>query len=380
MRLFIASGIFHPDSGGPATYLYRLLPELQARGHEVRALAYGNAPTSGYPYPLTRIPFRRLPVRMAQYAQAYRQGIAWADLTYLNSLGLPRSGDSRTRRVMKVVGDYAWERCVNRGWIPPTEDIDGFQTRRYSPLVEWFKASRSREVRTMDRVIVPSDYLRRMVIGWGADPTRVQVIYNALDAGDYQSSRSRAEIRQQLGWSQTDHYLVTAARLTAWKGVDMLIDALAQVPEVRLIVAGDGPQFAALQSQAVDRGVADRIEFLGKVPHEKLALYMHAADYLALYSGYEGLSHTILEALYAGTPVIASARGGNPEIVRDGVNGLLVKHPDLEALIAALRQAFEGNTQPRLAANTRQGLDRFEWSALVEQTTAALTEVAGCTS
>lgn len=110
MRIFIASGIFHPDSGGPATYLYRLLPELQARGHEVRVLAYGNAPTAGYPYSLTRIPFQSLPIRLINYARAYRQGAAWADLIYLNSLGLPRSGDGHKPRVMKVVGDYAWER------------------------------------------------------------------------------------------------------------------------------------------------------------------------------------------------------------------------------------------------------------------------------
>ena len=59
---------------------------------------------------------------------------------------------------------------------------------------------------------------------------------------------------------------------------------------------------------------------------------MMAADGLALYSGYEGLSHTLLECLQLGTPVLASDKGGNPELVRDGVNGVLVPHVDLEAL------------------------------------------------
>ncbi len=381
MRLFVASGIFHPDSGGPATYLYRLLPELQAGGHEIRVLAYGNAPTDGYPYRVTRIPFDRLPIRLLKYALAYRRNAAWADLIYINSLGLPRSGDRNKPRVMKVVGDYAWERAVNRGWIAPTEDIDAFQKRQYNPLVNWLKASRSREVRSMDRVIVPSNYLRDVVIGWGADPARVQVIYNALDFPAYSGSGpSRAEARAAVGWSPDAHYLITAARLTAWKGVDYLIDALAQLPGIRLAVAGDGPQLAALRARADQRCVADRVEFLGKVSHERLALYMRAADYLVLYSGYEGLSHTILESLLAGTPVIASARGGNPEIVRDGVNGLLVKHPDLDALVAALHRAFEDDLPRKLAAHTSEGLEHFAWPALVNQTPAALTEVAGCTS
>jgi glycosyltransferase involved in cell wall biosynthesis len=375
MRIFVASGIFHPDSGGPATYLYRLLPELQARGHQVRALAYGNASTSGYPYPLQRIPFGGPPfARWAKFWWAYRRGAAWADLVYVNTLGLPRSGDRRAARVMKVVGDYAWERCVTRGWLPPDEDVDAFQTRRYAPHVEWYKSSRARAVQAMDRVIVPSQYLRQMVIGWGARPERVQVIYNALDEAPAAAALTRAEARAQLGWQQDGRYLLTAARLTAWKGVDHLIDALAQTPGVRLVVAGDGPELDALKARAVDRQVAERVAFLGKVPHERMSVLMRAADYLTLYSGYEGLSHTLLEALYAGTPVIASARGGNPEVVQDGVNGLLVAHPDLGALVGALRRAFEGDMQTRLASGTAAGLDRFDWARLVDQTEAALVE------
>ena len=375
MRISIASGIFHPDSGGPATYLYRLLPELQARGHEIRALAYGSGPIDSYPYSLTRVPYISLPIRLARYARAYRQGATWADLIYIHSLSLPRSNDNHKPRVMKVVGDYAWERAVNRGWIPPTEDIDIFQTRRYSPVVEWFKASRSREVRSMDRVIVPSEYLRKMVVGWGADPDRVQVIYNALEVKQYSGVMSKVEARDRLGWPQNGRYLVTAARLTAWKGVDYLIDALAQVPEITLAVAGEGPQLESLRKQATDRGVAERVVFLGKVPHDQLSGYMQAADYVALYSAYEGLSHTLLEALYGGTPVIASARGGNPEVVRDGINGLLVEHPNLGVLVSVLKRAFEGDTPERLAARTGEGLERFSWPSLVEQTVNSLEDI-----
>jgi glycosyltransferase involved in cell wall biosynthesis len=377
MRIFIASGIFHPDSGGPATYLYRLLPELLQRGHTVRVLTYGNAPTDGYPYPLRRIPFGREPLtRWLRYALAYRAESARADLVYVNTLGLPRSGDSGCPRLLKIVGDYAWERCVNRGWVAPDEDIDAFQTKRYPARVEAYKAARSREARTADQVIVPSEYLRRMVIGWGAVPERVHVIYNALDTDHYAVEASRESARVALNLPIGAKVLVTAARLTAWKGVDYLIDALPALPDVTLVIAGDGPELAALQQRAVQRGVADRARFLGKVPHEKMALLLRAADYLALYSGYEGLSHTILEALYAGTPVIASNRGGNPEVVRDGVNGLLVPHPDLPALIDGIRRAFADGTPARLAAGTSAGLDRFAWPALVEQTVSVITRTA----
>jgi len=375
MKIFIASGIFHPDSGGPATYLYRLLPELQARGHDIRALTYGNAPISGYPYPLMRIPFGGIPFsRWIKFAQAYRTHAEWSDLVYINTLGLPRNGKRPAcRHVMKVVGDYAWERCVNRGWIPATEDIDTFQTRKYSLPVEWYKRNRAREVQGMDLIIVPSDYLRRMVIGWGAAPDKVQVIYNALESEAYKIKSSRAEARASLGWQADGRYILTVARLTPWKGVDRTIDALTLAPDVTLVVAGDGPQLEVLKAHAAKRQVADRAIFLGKVKHEAIATYMRAADYFLLYSGYEGLSHVILEALYAGTPVIASNRGGNPEIVRDGVNGLLVKHPDFDALVAALNTAFEHDLPAKLAAGTSIGLERFDWPTLVNQTVEALT-------
>src|SRR5579863_9705331 len=116
MRIFIASGIFHPDSGGPATYLYRLLPELQTHGHSIRVLTFGDTTSheADYPYPLTRVSLKQgLLTRRREYLAAYRAGIEDADLIYINSLGLPRSGDRAYPRVLKVVGDLAWERAVN---------------------------------------------------------------------------------------------------------------------------------------------------------------------------------------------------------------------------------------------------------------------------
>lgn len=379
MRIFVASGIFHPDSGGPATYLYRLLPELQARGHTIRALTFsdGSPHSADYPYLLTRVSLKQpLLTRRREYLSAYRAGVANADLVYINSLGLPRGNDRHLPRVLKVVGDLAWERAVNRGWIPPTTDIDRFQHERFGPIVEWLKLSRSWEVRHVDRVIVPSQYLRRMVVGWGAPPDKVQVIYNALDADQYTPTVSREEARLQLDLSPTAPILLTAARLTAWKGINYLLDALAACPGYHLLIAGDGPQLAALQSHAERLGVTDRAHFLGKVPHEQLAIYMRAADYFVLYSGYEGLSHVILEALTAGTPVIASARGGNPELITDGVNGLLVPHPNAEALTEAFQHAFSPGVQAQLSEGVRQGLDRFNWQTLIEQTIGTLESVA----
>lgn len=374
-KLFIAAGIFHPESGGPATYLYEILPQLQKLGWDVRALTYGDAPTANYPYPLTRIPRRALPLRVAGYARAAWPLTRWADLIYVHTLDLPLI-PGYARRVLKVVGDQAWERSIRKGWIPPTENIDDFQTNDYGSAASAQKLARARQVRAMDAVIVPSQYLKRMVVGWGVPSDRVRVIYNALPAevASRQSPvTSREEARKILGLGD-EPILLTAARLTPWKGVDHLITALRDVKDVQLLVAGDGEMLEALKAQADQMGLSQRVTFLGKVSREKMPLYMRAADYLALYSGYEGLSHTLLESLREGTPIIASNKGGNPEVVYHGVNGLLVPYVDVEALTAALHEAFKPGKRETLASNTYVGMERFDFSNMVRQTDATLRE------
>ena len=374
-RLFVAAGIFHPESGGPATYLYELLPELQKRSWEPRVVTYGAGDTSIYPYPVTRIPRRPLPIRLAHYGVAAFPLLRWADLVYVHTLDLPLIG-GKARRVVKMVGDQAWERAIRQGWIPPTEDIDTFQTKDYSGVVTAQKAARARQMQAMDGVIVPSQYLKRMVAGWGVDEAKINVVYNALPphmlaAPTAGSELTQAEARQQLKLPDVPTVL-TAARLTAWKGIDHLISALQHIPDVHLIVAGEGELMDALKAQAEASGLAKRVSFLGKISRDKLAIYMKAADYLALYSGYEGLSHTLLESLLAGTPIIASDKGGNPEVVKHNVNGLLVPYVDLPALIAAMQTAFRPGERARLAANSRVGMERFQFATMVQYTSDVL--------
>lgn len=374
-RLFVAAGIFHPESGGPATYLYELLPELQKRGWQPRVVTYGAGDTTAYPYPLTRIPRRPLPIRMAHYGLASLPLLRWADLVYVHTLDLPLLG-GKARRVVKMVGDQAWERSIRKGWIAPTEDIDTFQHSTYNSVVTAQKAARARQMQAMDGVIVPSQYLKRMVAGWGVNESKINVVYNALpphmmSAPQSGSLLSQSEARRQLNLPG-EPTLLTAARLTAWKGIDHLISALGHIPDVRLIVAGEGELLDTLKAQAAANGLSERVTFLGKISRDKLAVYMKAADYLALYSGYEGLSHTLLESLLAGTPVIASDKGGNPEVVQHNINGLLVPYVDVPALTAAIESAFRSGERERLAANSKVGMERFQFATMVQHTSDVL--------
>lgn len=377
MNLFIATGIFHPEAGGPATYLLEVLPEFQRLGWDLRVLTYGEGDTDGYGYPLSRIPRRTYPLRLIEYGLAANSHLAWADVIYIHTLGLPLWGERRAPRVAKIVGDVAWERAIRKGWVAPTTDIDNFQLQRMDNLlVEFDKRTRAAEAQRMDAIIVPSEYLKRMVEGWGVAADRIHVVYNAISDGAHGSYvRTRADARISLGFAPELPLLLTAARLTPWKGVQHLIAALRDLPEVRLLVAGDGQMLPELQAVVRAYHLEQRVTFLGHVRRELMPTYIRAADYLALYSGYEGLSHTLLEALREGTPVIASDKGGNREIVRHGVNGFLAPYVDVEALSAVLREAYAPGVRDRLAATVRDGIERFSFENMVAQTASILANV-----
>ena len=357
---------FTRNPGGPATYLKEILPHLQDQGWDIRLLSYGDSTISVYPYPVHRIARQTYPIRLAKYGLASRSGLAWADLTYIHTIDLPLWGSHHAPRVMKVVGDQAWERCIRKGWIPHDLNIDDFQSYDGNWQVNWQKRSRSKQVQAVDGVIVPSEYLKQMVIGWGIDPSKIHVVYNALPVQP-SVQESQADIRTALDWDDRPT-LLTVARLHPWKGIDHVIHVLKDMPDVRLIVAGDGPDRSRLEMLA--KPLADRVTFLGQVTHEKVFRLMRASDGLILYSGYEGLSHTILESLQVGTPMLASNKGGNPEVVQNDVNGVLVPYIDLSALREGIQRLLD--KRDNYAQNTGIGMERFRFQTMVSETDKVL--------
>ncbi|MBI3362126.1 MAG: glycosyltransferase, partial [Chloroflexi bacterium] len=132
MRLCVVSGTFHPEPGGPPTYLYHLLPELVRRGHGVNVITYGDetAPVETYPYPVTRIARRApIPLRVAEMTLRALAAARRADAIFVSDYGLPPALANvlaRKPMVLKNVGDFAWEFSTRHGWIAADETIDEF--------------------------------------------------------------------------------------------------------------------------------------------------------------------------------------------------------------------------------------------------------------
>jgi glycosyltransferase involved in cell wall biosynthesis len=137
------------------------------------------------------------------------------------------------------------------------------------------------------------------------------------------------------------HVLAFAGRLGPQKGLDVALSALASVPGVTLAIAGAGPDRRGLERRADELGLAGRVRFLGSLSRDGVLRLFRAADASLLPSSWENFPHTVVEALAVGTPVIATAVGGVPEVVRDGGNGLLVPAGDPDGLASAIARFFE---------------------------------------
>jgi glycosyltransferase involved in cell wall biosynthesis len=331
VNVLIVSGIWPPDVGGPASHAPDVARFLTSRGHEVEVVTTAERAPSPEDYPVRWIS-RSLPVgvRHVRGAALVRSRARRADVVYTTGMfGRSSAGALAARKpyVVKLTADPAFERSRRRGIVGG--DVDEFQAGGGGPVGFALRRARNFELRRAAYVYCPSAYLRKLVLSWGIPAERVSVLPNPvpveLPDGE-QTSNGRT--------------LAFAGRLTAQKSLGRALDAVAATDGVRFVIAGEGPDRAALEQRAQELGIADRVEFLGAQPRRRVVELFRAADATILSSSWENFPHTVVEALAVGTPVLAMEAGGVGEIVRDNVNGLLVPAGDTAALADAVRRYF----------------------------------------
>jgi glycosyltransferase involved in cell wall biosynthesis len=334
VNVLIVSGIWPPDVGGPASHAPALADALLEGGHKVEVVTTADADPAPRPYRVhwvsrgTPAPLRHLAV-----VREVRRVARGADRVYATTMVRRAAlGALLARRplVVKLVADDAFERQRRSGRFEGT--LEEFQQRRGGLRVRFLRSTRTAALRRARRVVVPSAYLREIALGWGLAPTRVMVVPNP--APELPPLPSRDEARAALGIR--GFALGTAGRLTAQKALGDALEAVARVDGVSLLILGDGPERPRLERHAATLGTSDRVRFLGAGTREDVVALFRAVDAGLLTSAWENLPHTLLEALAVGTPVVATAVGGIPEVVVDGENGILVPAGDVPAIAAAI--------------------------------------------
>ncbi len=171
---------------------------------------------------------------------------------------------------------------------------------------------------------------------------------------------------------------VFVGRLTRQKALEVAIGAVARVPGARLLVIGDGPDRERLEHLVRSSGSADRIAFLGVRPRAEALAIVAGCDAALLTSAWENFPHAAVEALSVGVPVVSTAVGGVPEVVHDGVNGLLVPPGSVDAVAVALTRTLEEpGLRDRLAAAARPSVSHLSVDALYGRLEQVLAGVAG---
>jgi glycosyltransferase involved in cell wall biosynthesis len=368
MRIAFLTGIWPPDVGGPATHGPDFARFLVGRGHTVHVVTMGDGEPAERPCEVEVVP-RTLPfpIRYGRVALLGMRAARKADVLYASATYAAAAAAAAAARrpfVAKLVSDPAYERAQRYGRFHGS--LEEFQEAS-TPAVRTLKALRTRSLRAARTIVVPSSYLAEIAAGWGLRRDRLHVLTNPAPP--------QREVEQEQLAPGT---FVFVGRLTRQKALGTAIDAIARVPEARLVLVGDGPERAQLDRAAAASGAGERITFRGALSRDEALRTVAGADAALLSSDWENLPHSAVEALSVGVPVVSTAVGGVPEVVRDGENGLLVPPGRADELAAAIgRIVAEPGLRGRLAAAAKPSVAAISSEAIYGRLEALLAEAAG---
>lgn len=206
-------------------------------------------------------------------------------------------------------------------------------------------------------LITVCEALKDRMVELGVPASRITVLRNGVDLNLFRP-KGRDAARAALGLKRRT--IGSVGWLIERKGHHHVIAALPLLPDTDLVIAGEGPERAALERQAETLGVADRVRFLGSLDQERLAKVYRALDVLVLASSREGWANVLLEAMASGTPVVASAVWGTPEVVSHPAAGVLMDSIDATGVADGVRRLFAA---PIHRDATRAYAERFSWDA-----------------
>ena len=212
------------------------------------------------------------------------------------------------------------------------------------------------------RVVAVSEEVRQRLVKSGVKANRVSMIRNGIDLRPF--DRASAAVKDALGWSSCP-LVGLVGRLAVEKGVDIFLDAaarvLAQCPDTKFVVAGDGPDRAELDALIDKLGIREPVRMLGRCD-DMPALYA-SLDIMVSASRREGLPIAILEGMASRLPLVATAVGAVPTVIQDGSTGVLVPAEDPESLATAIVELLRDPAKRERLGSVARQLVEDEFSA-----------------
>lgn len=353
-HVLVAAGVYPPDIGGPATFAVMLEAVLPSQGVAVSVLPFGTV--------------RHLPKVIRHVVYTYHLWKRAKTATHVFALdgvsvGVPARIVAWLRGrplIVRLGGDYAWEQ--GRARFGVTTSLDEFDAAKERLPVRVLAKVQRYVCNAAAAVVVPSSYLKSMVVRWPLADQNVRVIHSVFQTPSVPEVSSEAVSRP---------YLVSAGRLVPWKGFSVLIETAVRLQKrfqgLSLDIFGDGDERQILQQLIDTNGATDYIHLRGKVDSQMLHRAIAHADAFVLNTGYEGLSHQLLEVLALGVPIVTTDIGGNRELLTHNENALLYPFNDGTLLESTITQLLADSLlRTRLIARGKERVTDFTADAAAQ--------------
>jgi len=329
MNILITVGIFPPDIGGPASFVPKISDFLIENGHNVKIICLSEVGNIHTEDNLDVIRIKRsnnLPIRWIKTIYQIVKNGRRSDLIFVNGLGVESAIANlilQKQLIRKIVGDPVWERAYNKKRT--TESFDDFQNNKHSFLIEVQKLLRNWSINSAEIVITPSDHLKSFVSGIGYSK-KILKINNGVNITDInRANESKADIN-----------LIIISRLVVQKNINIVIEAMKLLDNknLKLSIIGEGGEFSKLESTIYDLNLQNQVQLLGKIDNNKISQFLLTADIFIQASDYEGLPHSVLEAINYEVPILSTETGGCKDLLNDGERGFIIPMPPDKKVIA----------------------------------------------
>ena len=323
MRVLVTVGIFPPDIGGPATFVPKIAKYFQDElNYEIEILTLSDNKNSNIndDFSVKRID-RNLPIIyrwLKTIFTIYKLGKN-KDLIFVNGLGTETTIANiflKKKIIRKIVGDPVWERAYSKAKI--SENFDEFQVKNYGFSISLQKKVRSFSIKKSDIVVTPSRHLKNFIANLGFK-NKIEIINNGVLIPE---ENTNIFTNYQIN-------ITIVSRLVSHKNIEKIIKAISDLnsPLINLNIIGDGPELNQLQKISLESNNKDNIIFHGKLNRDEIDHIFLNSDIYIQASNYEGLPHSLLEAMSYGIPVLCTPVGECKEILGNEDRGYILDLP-----------------------------------------------------
>ena len=316
-------GIFPPDIGGPATFVPKIAKYFQDElNYEIEILTLSDNKNSNIndDFSVKRID-RNLPIIyrwLKTIFTIYKLGKN-KDLIFVNGLGTEATIANiflNKKIIRKIVGDPVWERAYSKAKI--SESFDEFQVKNYGFSISLQKKVRSFSIKKSDIVVTPSQHLKNFILNLGFK-NKIEIINNGVFIPE---ENTNIFTNDQIN-------ITIVSRLVSHKNIEKIIKAISDLnsPLINLNIIGDGPELNQLQKISLESNNKDNIIFHGKLNRDEINHIFLNSDIYIQASNYEGLPHSLLEAMSYGIPVLCTPVGECKEILGNEDRGYILDLP-----------------------------------------------------